>query len=81
MDSLDSRDVHALVLVDGQDIDEAALAITTRGYWTRVIGSVTTGTRVVLDVMAVSSSNWNAILEDLRKVPGVERVLTLTLES
>jgi len=77
MENQESRDVYALVLIEGQGVSEEALTISTRGYWAGVVGSSTFG--VVLDVGAVSASNWNQILERLREVPGVERVLTLAL--
>jgi hypothetical protein len=81
MENRESWDVRSLVLIEGQGIDEEALTMVTRGYWTRVVGSVTTGASVVLEVSAVSSSNWNKVLEELRKATGVESVLTLTLQT
>ncbi|HFK1739967.1 MULTISPECIES: hypothetical protein [Bacillus] len=73
--------IESLILVEGPDINIEALRSMSLGNAKQLVIGVTPPARgVILHVAAISSYLGNALLE-ISQVPGVQNILTLTLEN
>ena len=70
--------VNALVLVEGENVSEKALTISTRGWTATVAGGSSFGT--VVDLAGSSRENLDTVLRLIAETEGVTKVITLALQ-
>ncbi|MGR5961185.1 hypothetical protein ACT7DM_29870 [Bacillus cereus] len=74
--------IESLILVEGPDINIEALRSMSLGNAKQLVIGVTPPARgVILHVAAISSSYLGNALLEISQVPGVQNILTLTLEN
>jgi hypothetical protein len=73
--------IESLILIEGQDLSEETLGSVSLGNAEQLVVGSTPGSGVILHIAADSPAYLGAALLEFAQVPGVTKVLTLTLEN
>jgi hypothetical protein len=73
--------IESLILIEGQDLSEETLGSVSLGNAKQLVVGSTPGSGVILHIAADSPAYLGTALLEFAQVPGVTKVLTLTLET